>query len=122
MRRAYILLEALVGGALVAMVVGALYVQAGYSHAKIVQAARRTQAAHIAQVALAQQAQRGFFHLVASGPEVVTAGGAHYTRRVTISAENTFGGVHFKDVIVDVDYQVAGNEQNVHATSRVWAP
>jgi hypothetical protein len=121
-RRAYILLEALVGGALVAMVVGALYIQAGLSHGQIVGAARRTQAIHLAQVALERELAKGFFRATASGPETVVAGGSTYARTVSVSPEGTFGGVRFKDVVVEVAYKVNGDDKNQRASSRVWAP
>jgi hypothetical protein len=121
-RRGYVLLEALIGGALVAVVLGALYVQAGFAHTKIVAQARRTTAIHLAQTALEREIALGFNRARPRPEETVQAGGARYARTVTIGDESALGGVRFKDVIVEVKYDINGDAKDVRASSRVWQP
>lgn len=118
----YVLLEAMIGGALVAVVLGALYVQAGFAHVKIVEAARRTTATHVAQVGLERELAFGFVNAASRPAETVNSGGAQYTRTVFVAVPDDLGGVRFRDVVVDVRYNVAGTDRLVRASSRVWEP
>jgi hypothetical protein len=120
--RAYVLLEALIGGALVAVVLGALYVQAGFAHTKIVAQARRTTATHLAQAALEREIALGFGRARPRAEETVQAGGGRYARTVTVGNESNLDGVRFKDIVVDVNYDINGEPKNVRASSRVWQP
>ena len=121
-RRGYLLLEAMVSGAIVAVGLMGIAVQLGAARDAEVRAERRGVAVALAKAAIDEKRALPFDRLVNGAvSDVVKAGGGSYTRRVdirggedrlTINIVDPFGGpdhatnygVPFKQVVVDISF------------------
>lgn len=123
--RGFLLLDVMVGGALVALILATLLVILASARAKNVAASRDLVATQLVLEEIDRQRAASLFEgvpLPTTSPVVTTSGTYLRSASMPASGDESIGGFQlpFKDVMVKVTYQSEGKTRTSQATTRIY--